>query len=208
MVITSLEDLDGMTDVMGLLGEGQRLQNLLGELGGVLRQVASQLDKGSPPSPGMTASVIEVSKAFEGWHERAQRILGGTAVEPVLPKVLEALEAHRKALEEAALRQKAMNVLEQISSLVYRGNEEFLPLSTVQFDALGMIRQFKDMTGLNDIILSLAGGNHSYNLLLRLVLDKEMSNDEWMAVYEKVGKEVGQDLAVAAARGRVYLPER
>ncbi len=208
MVITSLEDLDGMTDVMGLLEEGQHLQNRLVELGGVLRQVAGQLDKGSPPPPGMAASVIEVSKAFEGWHERAQRILGGTSVEPVLPRVLEALEAHRKALEEAALRQKAMNVLEQVSSLVYRGADEFLPLSTVQFDALGMIRKFKDMTGLNEVILSLAGGNHSYNLLLKLVLDKEMSNDEWMKVYQKVGEEISQDLAVAAARGRVYLPEQ
>lgn len=208
MVITSLEDLDGMTDVMGLLDEGQRLQNRLGELGGVLRQVASQLDKGSPPSPGMAANVIEISKAFESWHERAQRILGGAPVEPVLPKVLEALEAHRKALEEAALRQKALNVLEQVSSMVYRGGDEFLPLSTVQFDALGMIRKFKDMTGLNDVILALAGGNHSYNLLLKLITDKEMSNEEWMSVYEKVSKEVGQDLAVAAVRGRVYLPEQ
>ncbi|WP_299430739.1 hypothetical protein [uncultured Meiothermus sp.] len=208
MVITSLEDLDGMTDVMGLLDEGLRLQNRLGELGGILRQVASLLDKGSPPSPGMAASVIEVSKAFEGWHERAQRILGGSPVEPVLPSVLEALEAHRKALEEAALRQKAMNVLEQVSSLVYRGNEEFLPLSTVQFDALGMIRKFKDMNGLNEVILSLASGSHSYNLLLKLVMDKEMSNDEWTSVYQKVGQETGQDLAVAAARGRVYLPEQ
>lgn len=208
MVITSLEDLDGMTDVMGLLDEGQRLQSRLGELGALLRQAASQLDKGSPPSPGMAASVIEVSKAFEGWHERAQRILGGAPVEPVLPRVMEALEAHRKTLEEAALRQKAMNVLEQVSSLVYRGADEFLPLSTVQFDALGMIRKFKDMTGLNDVILSLAGGNHSYNLLLKLVLDKEMSNDEWMSVYQKVGQEISQELAVAAARGRVYLPEQ
>ncbi|MCX7601985.1 MAG: hypothetical protein N2Z75_08600 [Meiothermus sp.] len=193
---------------MSLLDEGQGLQNRLGELAGLLRQVASQLDKGSPPSPGMAASVIEVSKAFEGWHERAQRILGETPVEPVLPRVLEALEAHRKALEEAALRQKAMNVLEQVSSLVYRGADEFLPLSTVQFDALGMIRKFKDMTGLNEVILSLAGGTHSYNLLLKLVLDKEMSNDEWVSVYQRVGQEINQDLAVAAARGRVYLPEQ
>ncbi len=207
MVITSLEDLDGMTDVMGLLDEGQQLKNRLGELAGLLRQVAGQLDKGSPPSPGMAASVIEVSKAFEGWHERAQRILGGTAVEPVLPRVLEALEVHRKALEEAALRQKAMNVLEQVSSLVYQGSEEFLPLSTVQFDALGMIRQFKEMTGLNDVVLALAGGQHPYNLLLKLVLDKEMTNDEWMNIYQQVGQQLSQDLAVAAARGRVYLPE-
>jgi len=155
----------------------------------------------------MAASVIEVSKAFESWHERAQRILGGTAVEPVLPRVLEALEVHRKALEEAALRQKAMNVLEQVSSLVYQGSEEFLPLSTVQFDALGMIRQFKEMTGLNDVVLALAGGQHPYNLLLKLVLDKEMTNDEWMNIYQQVGQQLSQDLAVAAARGRVYLPE-
>lgn len=120
---------------------------------------------------------------------------------------MEALEARRKALEAAALRQKALNVLEQVSSLAYRDGQEFLPLSTVQFDTLGLMRQYKDLAEPNEDIVALARGNHAYNQLLKLVTDKAMSNEEWVRGYQQVAEALGQDLAVAAARGQIYLPE-
>ncbi|MER3553077.1 MAG: hypothetical protein C4331_01635 [Meiothermus sp.] len=190
-----------------VIQEGIRLQGRLSELGGALRQVAAQLEGGTPPSTGIAASIIEISKAFETWHAHAQNALGGRAVEPILPRVMEALEGHKRQLEEAALRQKAMAVLEQVSSLAYRGNEEFMPLSTVQFDALGLMRSMKDATGLDDTSRALVAGTHPLNALLRLLTDKEMSNDEWQALYQNVGQTFGTDLSVAIARGFVYLPE-
>ncbi|GAO74460.1 MAG: hypothetical protein N2313_01575 [Meiothermus ruber] len=207
MVATPTEESNKMREVTALLEEGRRLQGRLADLGAALRQAAAELDRGHPPSPELAAGLVEASQAFDGLHERAQRLLGGVPIEPLLPQVLEALEAHRKALEAAALRQKALNVLEQVSSLIYRGGEEFLPLSAVQFDALGLMRQQKENTELNATVLALANGSHAYNLLLKLVTDKGMSNDEWVRVYQQVAQEIGQDLAVAAARGQIYLPE-
>ncbi|MFN3391140.1 MAG: hypothetical protein ACK40N_05215 [Meiothermus ruber] len=196
-----------MTEVMALLDEGRRMQGYLSEMGTEMLKAAAELDNGYPPSPDLIAKLVGASQAFEALHDRAQRLLGGALIEPVLPRVLEALEAHRKLLEATALRQKALNVLEQVSSLVYRGGEEFLPLSTVQFDALGLMRQQKDLAELNETIVALANGNHAYNQLLKLVVDKGMSNEEWVGVYQQVGQALGQDLAVAAARGQIYLPE-
>lgn len=196
-----------VAEIEQLVQEGNRLQERLSELGGTLRQVAAQLEGGVPSSTGIAASIIEVSKAFETWHQRAQQALGGQAVEAVLPKVIEALHAQRRHLEEAALRQQALGVLEQISSLTYRGSEEFLPLSTVQFDALGMLRAVKEQPVLDDTAKALVAGTHPFNHLLRLVSDKSMSNEEWQATYQAVGQQFGMDLAVAVARGFVYLPE-
>ncbi|AWR85741.1 hypothetical protein Mtai_v1c04940 [Meiothermus taiwanensis WR-220] len=207
MVATPTAESNKMREVNTLLEEGRRLQNRLADLGAALRQAAAELDEGRPPSPDLAASLVEVSQAFDGLHARVQRLLGGGPIEPLLPKVLEALEAHRKALEAAALRQQALNVLEQVSSLVYRGGEEFLPLSAVQFDALGLMRQQKESTELNATVLALANGSHPYNLLIKLVVDKGMSNEEWVRVYQQVAQEIGQDIAVAAARGQIVLPE-
>lgn len=196
-----------VAEVEQIIQEGTRLQDRLSELGSALKQVAAQLEGGVPPSTGIAASIIEVSKAFETWHQRAQQALGGQAVEAVLPKVIEALHAQKRRLEEAALRQQALGVLEQISSLTYRGHEEFLPLSTVQFDALGMLRTVKEHPTLDDTAKALVGGTHPFNGLLRLASDKSMSNEEWQATYQAVGQQFGMDLAVAVARGFVYLPE-
>jgi hypothetical protein len=69
------------------------------------------------------------------------------------------------------------------------------------------MRQQKDLAELNETIVALANGNHAYNQLLKLVVDKGMSNEEWVGVYQQVGQALGQDLAVAAARGQIYLPE-
>ncbi|MCS7058274.1 MAG: hypothetical protein NZ849_01440 [Meiothermus sp.] len=193
-------------EVESLLNEGLVLQERLGELAQALRQTAERLEQGQPPSPGAAAPLIEATKAFEGWLERVQRILPAP-LEPDLPKALGALRAHRQALEEAALRSRAVGVLERVSSLAYRGAEEFLPLSTVQFDALALMRELKDAASLTDAARALAEGTHAYNLLLRLVTDSEMSDEEWVSAYQRVGQELGHELAIAAVRGRLYLPE-
>lgn len=207
MTAIPTEELNSMTEVMALLDEGQRLQGYLSELGAQLLRAAAELDDGYPPPPDLAAELVGATQAFEALHERVQRLLGGAPIEPRLPQVLEALEARRKALEAADLRQKALNVLEQVSSLAYRDGKEFLPLSAVQFDALGLMRQYKDLTEPKEAIVTLASGNHAYNQLLKLVTDKAMSNEEWVRVYQQVAEALGQDLAVAAARGQIYLPE-
>lgn len=207
MTAIPTEELNSMTEVMALLDEGQHLQGYLSELGARLLRAAAELDDGHPPSPDLVAELVGATQAFEALHERVQHLLGGAPIEPRLPRVLEALEARRKALEAAALRQKALNVLEQVSSLAYRDGKEFLPLSTVQFDTLGLMRQYKDLAEPNEAIVALASGKHAYNQLLKLVTDKAMSNEEWVGVYQRVAEALGQDLAVAAARGQIYLPE-
>lgn len=206
MVATPTAESNKMREVNTLLEEGRRLQNRLADLGAALRQAAAELDEGRPPSPILPPAWLRFRRPLTGCTQGCSACWGGP-IEPLLPKVLEALEAHRKALEAAALRQQALNVLEQVSSLVYRGGEEFLPLSAVQFDALGLMRQQKESTELNATVLALANGSHPYNLLIKLVVDKGMSNEEWVRVYQQVAQEIGQDIAVAAARGQIVLPE-
>ncbi|WP_147279595.1 hypothetical protein [Meiothermus sp. QL-1] len=195
-----------MPEVEGLLEEGQALQGRLGQLGETLCRLAEDLKQGHPPPAEVLAQLTEASASFEDWLGRARRVLG-VGVEPILPQVLEALKAHRQQLKEVFLRQKALQVLEQVSSLVYRGAEEFMPLSAVQFDALGLMRQLKESTTLGEGARALAEGRHPYNLLLQLVANKELSDEEWVEAYQRVGQELGQELAVAAARGRLSLPD-
>ncbi len=203
----TIEPTQGLVEVEQLLQEGSALADRLGDLGSSLRNMASQLETGVPPSPGLAASVIEVSKAFETWHDKAKRSLSDNSIEAALPKVVAALERHRHTLEQAQLKKKVLRVLEQISGLAFRGSEEFMALSTIQFDAVGMMRSIKEAPALNETSQALANGTHPYNLLIQLLTDKELPNDDWMGIYQKVGNELGMDLAVAVVRDRIYLPD-
>jgi hypothetical protein len=190
----------GIAEVERLISEGQRLQQRLGELGEVLRQVASQLEQGTPAQSGVTAQLVEVSKLLEGWYGQAQALLGRSPDELVLPKVLEALYAHKHQLELAQIRQRALDVLEDISALTYQGSEEFLPLSGLQFDALSLLRDIQTSPVPGETARALAAGKHPYNALLRLALEPSLPNEEWLALLQHLSQELGADLAVAAAR--------
>lgn len=203
----SVDNPNSLAEVEQLIKEGQHLQKQLGDLSGMLRQMASQLEQGTPPTAGTTSNMIETSRAFETWHEQAQKALGGSLIEPVLPKVLEALEQHKHQLEQANLRHKALQALEHISSLAHRDSEEFMPLSTIQFDAVGMMRALRDSSMAGETSQALAQGHHPYNALLRLILDSEMSNLAWFESFKTVSEQLNQDLAIAAARGHISLPE-
>lgn len=205
--MVSVDNLNNLTEVEQLIIEGQQLQKQLGDLSGMLRQMASLLEQGAPPAVGTTSNMIETSRVFELWHERAQKALGGTLIEPVLPRVLEALEQHRQVLEQTTQRRKALGVLEQISSLVHQNHQEFMPLSTVQFDSVGLMRTLRDSSMSGEVIKALAEGQHPFNLLLRLVLDSDMSNSSWWETFQSVSEHLGQDLAITAARGHLQLPE-
>lgn len=195
----------GIAEVERLISEGQRLQQRLGELGEVLRQVAGQLEQGTPTQPGVTAQLVEVSKLLEGWYGQAQALLGRSPEELVLPKVLEALYAHKHQLELARIRQQALEVLENISALTYQGSEEFLPLSGLQFDALSLLRDIQTAPVPGETARALAAGKHPYNALLRLALEPALSNEEWLALLQHLSQELGSELAVAAARRQLGL---
>lgn len=203
----SVDNLGNLAEVERLIIEGQHLQKQLGDLSGMLRLMASQLEQGTPPAAGTTSNMIETSRAFELWHEQAQKALGGNLIEPVLPKVIEALEQHKHQLEQANQRHKALQALEHISSLAHRGSEEFMPLSTIQFDAVGLMRALRDSSISAETSQALAQGQHPYNALLRLILDHEMSNLAWFESFKAVSEQLNQDLAIAAARGHIFLPE-
>ena len=193
-----------IAEVEALLQEGQTLNQSLKALADTLRQTAQMLEQGHAPSLDNAHAISEAAKAFEGWHGKVKEAVAAN-VEASQPKAMEALERHKMALEQAALKQKALGVLEQVSSLTYSGSEEFMPLSTIQFDAVGMMRSIKDEAVPSDTTQALAGGKHPFAALLRLLSDKEMDNDTWNEVYSRVGKELGMEIAVAVARSKVGL---
>ncbi|WP_018466690.1 hypothetical protein [Calidithermus timidus] len=190
----------GIAEVERLISEGQRLQRRLGELGEVLRQTALQLEQGTPAQAGVTTQLVEVSKLLEGWYSQAERLLGRSPDELVLPKVMEALYGHKHQLELAQIRQQALEVLEEISALSYQGSEEFLPLSGLQFDALSLLRDIQTAAVPGETARALAAGKHPYNALLRLALEPSLSNEEWLSLLQYLSQELGSELAVAAAR--------
>ncbi|MDX2003968.1 MAG: hypothetical protein SFU83_01710 [Meiothermus sp.] len=193
-----------IAEVEALLNEGQNLSQSLRSLAETLRQTAQMLEQGQAPSLENANAITEAAKAFEGWHGKVRAAVAAH-VEPSQPRGMEALERHKVTLEQTALKQKALGVLEQVSSLVYSGSEEFMPLSTIQFDAVGMMRSIKDEAVPGDKTLALAEGRHPFCALLRLLGDKEMDNDAWDEVYKAVGKELGMEVAVAVARGKINL---
>ncbi|MBI5812056.1 MAG: hypothetical protein HZB27_05490 [Meiothermus silvanus] len=148
--------------------------------------------------------LTQAAHAFEDWWRRAQKLVGGD-LEQSIPKVMQALEAHQQKLEMEIQRQKAMAVLERVGSLSYGGKEEFMPLSEIQFEALGMLRALKGAEQLDETALALAAGTHPYALLVRLIANPDLSDDDWQETYQAVKQSLGNELAVAAARGRLRL---
>jgi hypothetical protein len=98
-----------------------------------------------------------------------------------------------------------MTVLEQVGSLSYGGKEEFMPLSEIQFEAIGMLRALKGAEHLDDTTMALAAGTHPYALLVRLIANQDLSDNDWQETYQAVKQSLGNELAVAAARGRLRL---
>lgn len=205
MVMVPSEDLPaGLSQAASLMDEGQGVMHRMHELAEELRQVAAQLAQGIPAPAEAAQQLTQAAHAFEDWWRRAQKLVGGD-LERSIPKVMQALEAHQQKLEMEIQRQKAMAVLEQVGSLSYGGKEEFMPLSEIQFEALGMLRALKGAEQLDDTALALAAGTHPYALLVRLIANPDLSDDDWQETYQAVKQSLGNELAVAAARGRLRL---
>jgi len=186
------------------MDEGQELMHRMHELAEGLRQVAAGLGQGIPAPAEAAQQLIQAAQAFEDWWRRAQGLVGGE-LERSIPPVMQALEGYQRKLEMEIQRQKAMAVLEQVGSLSYGGKDELMPLSEIQFEAIGMLRALKGAERLDDTALALAAGSHPYALLVRLVTNPELSDHDWQETYQAVKQSLGNELAVAAARGKLRL---
>lgn len=205
MVTVPSEDLTaGLSQAASLMDEGQGLMHRMHGLAEGLRQVAAQLGQGVPAPAEVAQQLTQAAQAFEDWWQRSQRLVGSD-LERSIPKVMQALEAHQQKLEVEIQRQKALMVLEQVGSLSYGGKDEFMPLSEIQFEAIGMLRTLKGADHLDDTAQALAAGTHPYALLVRLIANQDLSDNDWQETYQAVKQSLGNELAVAAARGRLRL---
>ncbi|RYM33168.1 MULTISPECIES: hypothetical protein [unclassified Meiothermus] len=205
MVTVPSTDLTaGLSQTASLMDEGQGLMHRMHQLAEELRQVVAQLGQGVPAPAEAAQGLTQTAQAFEDWWRRAQKLVGGD-LERSVPKVMQALEVHQQRLEMEIQRQKAMAVLEQVGSLSYVNKDEFMPLSEIQFEAIGMLRALKGAEQLDETAMALAAGTHPYALLVRLVTNPELSDSDWQEIYQAVRQSLGNELAVAAARGKLHL---
>jgi hypothetical protein len=109
-----------------------------------------------------------------------------------------------------AVRRKAVAVLDRAETLRTRDGSVFPPL----VECLAVVSTLREAIAtapagdLPGAAEGLAGGEHPVNGLLTVIEGIEGLNDaEWAEIHSRVSEAFGRQLAVAAARGRIVLPD-
>ncbi|WP_406696139.1 tetratricopeptide repeat protein [Singulisphaera sp. Ch08] len=128
-----------------------------------------------------------------------------------LASVLDDLaDAESQKSEREQLRIQALTVLDRVLALTYWQNQEFPPLRECQ----ERVRQLRDTIesghwlDLPTQTESLAEGSHSLvNLLILIEQRESLSDREWAELHELVGEALGEPMARAASRARLFVHE-
>ncbi|WP_166821897.1 hypothetical protein [Thalassoroseus pseudoceratinae] len=102
-----------------------------------------------------------------------------------------------------AIRETAHEILESVLALEHQERESFAPLETVRADADRLLSQWGEGVS-NESTQQLVDGSHPIAALAGLVSPSdELSDSEWLDRLNKVSSAYGEELAAAAARGRL-----
>ncbi|RIH85769.1 hypothetical protein Mterra_01628 [Calidithermus terrae] len=205
MQSTLTKQRDQLREAVILKDEGLRLQRDMAEMGRVQRELADQLAQGKPPDVAVLERLRQNASSFEAWWDKVRQLLGHDDLEKNLPKALEALEAYRQRLEEAATCEVALGILERVSAIVHHGHEEMPTLTQLQMDVLDLVRSITQNPAVTPTVQSLAAGTHPYVRLVHFLQPQDMSDEEWEQTYQSLHQSLGREIAVAAARGRLQL---
>ena len=207
MPTATFEREEKLKRVQALIKDSASVDVVFSELSSSLQKAQEMLFGGTVPSQEITDSIQRSNQVFGEWHKKIVEITGNSALERNLVKAKDVLNRYKDDLEESALREKAMDILEQITTLSYVGGEEFMDLSEIQLSAVGLRREMKERPVNDPDLQALISGEHSYCKLLSFVADPNINSDTWRETFDHLSKSLGTELAVAAARGRIILAD-
>ena len=201
----------------------RHLDDLIGrfaDLGAKLGEAASELQAGGAP-PGDSLVEALAAARLDFVELRAEIVLAaetlGVAVpdsvesakslEPVLVAMAEVLEIHRRRVAFDDARNRVIAVLDRIESVRHEDDPEFGPLVTVKLKAADLKQAALEITEDNaDRLASLAESIEPFaNLLTMLEMTERPDEAAFSALEESVGRVLGRQIVVAAARHRLLL---
>ncbi|MGE5659696.1 MAG: hypothetical protein ACM37W_24140 [Actinomycetota bacterium] len=182
-------------------------------LGGRLSEAAKALQEaGTPPSESLLEELTTYHKNFT--HVQKQALELGqslpTPKEIVSLKDLENWVGTAIASQaNAAVRQKALAVLERVLAIAHREQSDFAPLESVRAKARELQQAVTDTptTELHPDAIALVEGKHPVTAVVKLIEEQDNLDDEqWVTLEETVGAAFGKQLAVAISRGKLIIP--
>ncbi|MDQ6675648.1 MAG: hypothetical protein M3069_33770 [Chloroflexota bacterium] len=176
--------------------------------GGALPNVAliDDLDNLRSEFADLRRSTLRLAAAVPGASpDETYELTSPTALEAVLEATQQAID--REAAEQA--RRQAIAVLDRVQRLCHRDDPAFPALEQCRVLAGGLretLASPQSPTGLPEIG-ALADGRHPLAYLVQFAEDQsDLDDTRWEFLHDAVSQAFGRPLAVAAARGKLWVP--
>ena len=202
----------------------RRLDDLIGrfaDLGAKLGEAASELQSGGAP-PGDSLVDALAAARLDFVELRAEIVLAaetlGVAVpesiesaktlEPVLAAMATVVETQRRRIAFDDARNRIVAVLDRIDGVRHEDDDDFGPLVTVKIKAEGLKRVAVALTedGAAELPALEASTQPFADLLTMLERTHGLDDEKFSALEDSVGRTLGRQIVVAAARHRLLLP--
>jgi hypothetical protein len=208
--------------------ESAALLRLSASLAEKFHQLAAQLsaaavalrDPGTLPAESVVDELAATRKDFVDLRDRSLALAHALAISPVPPQ--EALvsltdvnsllwtvkQAEEQKAQLEARRRQALHALERVLAIVHRDQTVFPPLLKCkeQANALHLAISTLQWPDSHPAVEAFAEGKHPLLALLTFIeLQKELDDEQWASLQERIEQEFGRALAIAASRGKLQV---
>ena len=194
------------------------LTDIFTELSQRVVEAAQQLlTPGSPPPEAVVEELASSRREFANLRDRTHEL--GESLHVACPSLMslsslkelttlldEVAEAEIRQAKNEEVRRRSLSFLDRVLKLRHVSDPEFSALQDCHDQASTL--QFAIADGAWHVLPAeaetLAGGEHAYAHLLRLIEDcNELSDDLWAELHDSVRAAFGKSLAAAVARSRI-----
>ena len=200
-------------DIQQLISTNEALLRRMADLGIKAANVGTSLVSNGTPAPEIFIhELAEVGRVFDALRRESLEAAAslGLPLPPegsvnsatVLKEMLEALVMAADALERhariMAARESALKVLDEVAMLVHIEHEAFEPLELCQQQAKSLREAAEQSTSISPEAIAPFG-----TLLHFIGAHRDLDDEKWGAVHDRISGSFGQLLAMAAGRGRL-----
>ena len=204
-----------------LFQELDRLKISFSALSARLIEAAEQFRFSARPLP--ESIVVDLSEFQRGILDLGSRILDlgeqlsvpadrlidvAVASPDDLDRLLQIVAAIEKERANAALKERAVAVLNRFLSVVHRDSRTFAPLLECQAAARDLRDQMINSTAseLHPAVYEISEGKHPVSKLVQLISHQsDLTDEEWLRLQAAAAVSFKKELVVAAARGKLEL---
>ncbi|MEM1171333.1 MAG: hydrogenase [Cyanobacteria bacterium P01_H01_bin.35] len=167
---------------------------------------------GTPPSESLLEELMAYCKDFADLKDQGLKLAQTSQVSIGAILSLTDLENLIKTVSkttELSTSQSALDLLNQILAIAHQEQPEFAPLESVKTQAQQLyqiISQTKSAK-LSDDAQALIEDRHPLSAVLKLVKQgKNLDDEQWLELEEKVNAAFGKKLTLAISRGKLTIP--